>query len=127
MKKSILKIAALLVCLLITVFPLTACGGSGSPDNNTSSNVDNAGSEVATLVGSWEYESGGFTYTFNEDGTGNYDAGGTEMEFTYTDNGDSVEILYTGNTTASTFEYTISGDTLTIKDSFGEEVVYKKK
>lgn len=49
------------------------------------------------------------------------------MEFTYTDKGKSVEILYTGNTAPSDFEYIINGDTLTIKDSFGDDVVYKRK
>ena len=49
------------------------------------------------------------------------------MEFTYKDNGKAVEILYTGNTDASTYEYKIDGDMLIIKDSLGNDVKYKKK
>lgn len=80
------------------------------------------------LVGEWQYESGsGYVYTFNEDKTCSYEAFGTKMECTYEDDGTKVSILYKGNTVASTFEYKIEGDTLTIKDSFGQDVVYKRK
>ena len=49
------------------------------------------------------------------------------MQFTYKDSGDKVEILYTGNTSPNVFGYSISGNTLSIEDSFGEKVDYKKK
>ena len=48
------------------------------------------------------------------------------MPFTYTDDGESVSILYDGNTDANVFAYTISGKTLCIEDSFGEIVEYQK-
>ncbi|MBP5303893.1 MAG: hypothetical protein J6Z00_03300 [Clostridia bacterium] len=79
------------------------------------------------IIGSWEYTSGGYTYTFNDNGTGSYSAGGTVMEFTYEDTGSTVSILYTGNTMASEYGYTISGNTLIIEDSFGDKVEYTKK
>lgn len=98
------------------------------PDTQAAPADDNGGKAASgSIVGSWEYTSGGYVYTFNADGTGNYSAGSTVMEFTYTDKGDSVEILYTGNTMANVFKYTVSGDTLSIEDSFGEKVEYTKK
>lgn len=86
-----------------------------------------AGNDSSALIGSWEYESGGFTYTFNADGTGTYDVYGEVMNFTYTDNGSSIEMLFDDVDTPSTYEYSIEGDALTIKDSFGEDVKYIKK
>jgi len=82
--------------------------------------------EPVTLVGTWEYEDMDAAYIFNEDGTGAYRFFGTELPFTYTDDGESVSILYDGNTDANVFAYTISGKTLSIEDSFGEIVKYQK-
>ena len=80
------------------------------------------------LVGTWEHETGSsYKYVFNEDKTCSYEYFGKKMECTYEDDGKSVKVLYTGNTVASTYEYTIDGDTLTIKDSFNKDVIYKRK
>lgn len=79
-----------------------------------------------SLVGSWQHKSG-YTYTFKEDGTGNYAFSNTKMEFTYKDKGEEVEILYKGNTMANTFKYRIEGKKLIIKDSFDNDVEYTKK
>ena len=79
------------------------------------------------LIGSWTYDEGGFTYTFNADGTGEYDFFGEVMSFTYTDNGDSIEILYADVDGPSAFDYSIDGNTLIIKDSFGTDVKYIKQ
>lgn len=80
------------------------------------------------LVGSWEYkDSSGYIYKFNDDLTGSYTAFGTEMKFTYEDKGDKVSILYDGNTMSSEFEYKIENNQLTIKDSFGSDVIYVRK
>ena len=83
--------------------------------------------EPVTLVGTWEYKELDAAYIFNEDGTGAYRFYGTELPFTYTDDGESVSILYTGNTSPNVFAYTISGKTLSIEDSFGEMVKYTKE
>ena len=105
MKKSLLSIV--LVCAFLLL--LTACGKKG-------------------IVGTWEYNTGGYTYTFNEDGTGNYAYGETKMEFTYTASEDGkLSILYSGNTAAFETTYTIDGNTLNIKDSFGSDTIYKRK
>lgn len=81
------------------------------------------------LVGSWasrEYN-GSYIYTFNEDGTGNYDAAGKQMPFTLTIDGDKLSMLFEGDTDPFETTYKIDGNTLTTKDSLGEDVLYDKK
>lgn len=85
------------------------------------------GAQAGSVVGSWVYVNGGYTYTFNADGTGSYEAGSTVMEFTYEDTGSTLSILFKGNTMASEYAYTINGNTLSIEDSFGDTVQYTKK
>ena len=106
------------VMIALSVLTLTGCG------NNEKK------SEETTIVGSWEYtgvSSSSYVYTFNEDKTGAYTVYGSEMPFTYEDNGKEITILYNGNTISNTFEYRIEGDKLIIKDSFGDDVEYKRK
>lgn len=79
------------------------------------------------IVGQWKYDGADYTYTFNEDGTGNYNAMGTIMEFTYSTDANKLSITYTGNTSPFETEYTIDGDTINIKDSFGSDTIYKRK
>ena len=111
MKKTILTIGLVLI-LVVTLLALAGCGAK--EDKNS-------------IVGSWEYSGGGYTYVFNSDKTGCYKVGSTEMNFTYEDDGSKVSILYTGNTMASDYEYKIEGKKLIIKDSFGSDVEYIKK
>lgn len=96
-------------------------------NESTAAAETTANNDSSTLVGSWEYADGGFTYTFNADGTGTYDMFGEGMSFTYTDNGTSIEFLYEDVDDPTVLEYTIDGDTLTMKDSFGSDVTYVKK
>ena len=107
MKKILLAVALVFTSVLL----LTGC----TEKKNTN-----------PLVGSWEYSSS-FIYTFNEDKTGTYKAGSTNMEFTWEVDGNKLSILYKGNTTAFETEYKIENDVLTIKDSFDNDVKYSKK
>ena len=96
------------VLLVLVVLTIVGCQKSGN-----------------SIVGSWKHSE--YVYTFNDDNTGSYSAGSGKMEFTYEDNGKKVSILYKGNTVASEYEYKVSGNKLTIKDSFGNDVVYEKQ
>lgn len=78
------------------------------------------------LVGSWEYESGGFVYTFNDNGTGTYDISGNVMKFTYTADDTKLTITYEGSP-AMELNYELNGDTLNVKDSAGNDTIYKRK
>ncbi len=110
MKKA-LKVL-LVVAVLVPTLLLTACG-----------------KKEKGLVGKWSTDFAGYTYTytFNEDGTGTYDAAGTLMKFTYKTDGDKISILYDGNTVSFDTTYSIDGDTLNVKDSLGNDTLYKRK
>ena len=119
--KTLLKSLAILTALLL-VISLAACGGSTAPA------ADAPAADTASIVGSWEYEGGGFIYTFNEDGTGTYDlGGGSVMNFTYEATDSELSILYDGNTEPMVLEYVLSGTVLNVKDSFGSDTIYNKK
>lgn len=87
------------------------------------------GSKGGSIVGQWVYKLGDseYVYTFNDDGTGSYSAWGIEAKFTYEDDGENVTILYDGTTLSQTYGYKVDGKKLTIKDSYGLDVVYNKK
>ncbi|MBQ7505030.1 MAG: hypothetical protein IJT79_06925 [Ruminococcus sp.] len=150
MKKSICIIIAL-ICASVLVLSLTSCGettekketasvsetvsekaesSETKAESTASSKSDSSKAEASAdnkLVGSWEYESGGFTYTFNDDKTGVYDVAGQKMNFTYEADGSTLSILYDGNTAPMELEYELSGDTLNVKDSTGSDTIYKRK
>ena len=81
------------------------------------------------IIGQWKNDEYGydFNYTFNEDGTGEYDAAGTVMKFKYTINGNKISFEYVDEEMA-TFDttFSIDGDTLNIKDSNNKDTLYKK-
>lgn len=112
MRKVLISIVLALI-LIVSVLLLTGCGKDATKEDKNS------------LIGSWEHS--GYVYTFNEDKTGSYKAFGSEMNFTYEDDGSTVTILYKGNTVPGTYEYKIDGKKLIIKDSFDNDVVYEKK
>ena len=98
-------------------------GDSGSSSSETRSNP---------IVGRWKYTDSelgdlgiDFVYTFNADGTGNYDMSGTKLEFTYTTSGSTLTINYTESGTFET-EYEIKDNVLNVKDSGGSDTLYKK-
>lgn len=112
--KKVFK-SLLVVVLLLGVFTITACGKN----------------QAKELVGTWKndttVEGYEFIYTFNEDGTGKYDAAGTIMNFTYKTDGNKISFKYTDEdmeTLDTTFS--VDGDTLNVKDSNNEDVFYKK-
>jgi hypothetical protein len=109
------KVNALAIALLL-LLSLAACGGKAEPAK-------------ASIAGSWESEFGGYmyTYTFNADGTGNYDAAGTILQLTYADDGSKLSILFAGDTLPTELPYKLEGNKLTITDSFGTEVIYNRK
>ncbi len=82
------------------------------------------------LVGSWDFaELSGMVYTFNADGTGSYDMFGEVMNFTYEADGSTLKITFTdeGVDVPTELAYTIDGDSLNVKDSLGNDTIYKRK
>ena len=107
--------------------PTTVAGTTEAQRSESASETAKAGAIDNGLVGSWEYESGGFTYTFNSDGSGVYDVAGTKMKFTYTSENSVLSITYEGSTAPMQLEYVLSGDTLNVKDSSGNDTIYHRK
>ena len=112
MKKA-LKTLVVVVALVLTL-ALTGC------------------QDINSLTGNWYYYDGSslrdnIYYTFNADGTGGYTYSGSTNKFTYEDDGTKVSLKYENATIANEYEYKIEDGTLTIKDSFGSDVIYKKK
>ena len=117
--KKVLKSVLVVLAIAVMAFALTAC------EKKEDSKKESKKSEG--IVGSWKYEGADYTYTFNEDKTGEYNAAGNKMEFTYELDGNKISILYTGNTAPFETEYEIKGDELNVKDSFGNDTIYKRK
>ena len=112
----IIKSIVIVLILLFTIFILAGCGNQESKQETQN-----------TIVGVWKYNGGDYTYTFKEDGTGNYKVSNTIMEFSYTTDGNKLSIMYTGNTVPFETEYSIDGKTLNVKDSNGKDTLYTKQ
>ena len=110
-----------IVAVIVVAAVVVACIALSSKKTETSSN---------SIVGSWKndttilgYE---FVYTFNADGTGNYNAAGTDMPFTYKIDGDKISILYDGDTVSFDTTFSLNGNTLNVLDSNGNDTLYQK-
>ena len=114
------KILAVLLILALSCAALASCGTS---DKKGSEAEAVPADPAKAIVGTWTYETGGFTYTFNEDGTGDY----CGMAFTYTVDGNKLSILYENNTAPFETEFEITGNKLNVKDSFGSDTIYVKQ
>ena len=154
--KSIFNKTFLMICALVLIISLAACGAKNDAKETTapteSATVSTATealapakTEAATdaaieteaktsadngLVGSWDYaELSGMVYTFNANGTGSYDMFGEVMNFTYEADGSTLKIIFTDEDVDVPTElaYTIDGDTLNVKDSLGNDTIYKRK
>ena len=102
-------------------------GNTGTSGGTDTSNSTSNSASSDSIVGVWEYDGGKYIYTFNADGTGAYNAGATPMPFTYETKDATLSILFDGNTAPTDSEYTCHDGILTIKDYFGNDVVYLKK
>jgi uncharacterized lipoprotein YehR (DUF1307 family) len=107
-----------LLVLLICLLTLVGCGKKEDEKKEKEEKKD-------PIVGVWAHDS--YVYTFNEDKTCNYHALGNDMKCTYTVEDDQLSILYEGNTHPFETTFKIENKTLIIKDSFDNDVEYKKK
>ena len=115
--KKYLKYLIILFILVLGVASLTGCG-----KKEKTPEIDRT-----SIVGKWKYKNGGkFIYTFNKDGTGTYEVGKNVMKFTYKTDKDKLSILYDGDTESFDTTYSIEKDILNVKDSLGEDTLYKR-
>lgn len=151
MKAITIKILSL-ICALFLMSSLASCGAKNDTKETTapteSATVSTATEAPVTaatdvaieteskasadngLVGSWDFaELSGMVYTFNADGTGSYDMFGEVMNFTYEADGSTLKITFTdeGVDVPTELAYTIDGDSLNVKDSLGNDTIYKRK
>ena len=121
-------IAAAVAATLIILFATEVL-----PPNENTINKENTTNTESTInnkiIGEWESQDfdGTFVYTFKDDGSGNYDAQGLQMPFTFTTNGDKISILYNGDTNSFDTVYKIDDDVLMLKDSLDQDVLYNRK
>lgn len=120
---AVVAIAAIVAVVVVVI----------NNNNNNGGNSGGSSSETRTnpIVGRWKYTDSdlgdlgvSFIYTFNADGTGNYDMSGTVMNFTYTTDGNRITITYDSGPFET--EYEINGNILNVKDSGGSDTLYKK-
>ena len=115
--KKYLKYLIILFILVLGVASLTGCDKK-KPEIEI---------DRTSIVGKWKYKNGGkFIYTFNKDGTGTYEVGKNVMKFTYKTDKDKLSILYDGDTESFDTTYSIEKDILNVKDSLGEDTLYKR-
>ena len=80
------------------------------------------------LVGKWQSEKKpDYVYTFNSDGTGDYNMAGVVAEYNYeVKDGKLIFNFTTDGWTSATRDYVIEGDKLNVKDSYGADTFYNK-
>ena len=115
-------------------------GTDASKSGNAAATANNAGAQDAGnqaapkgtgIVGTFKYTDTDIPeltsmYTFNQDGTGEYDLVGEKLGFTYKTNGNILSITFANQTIPMDVEYTVNADALTIKDVTGADLVYKR-
>ena len=107
-----------------------ANANNGSADN-AAAPAANGESKGTGIVGTFRYvdaETPELTssYTFNQDGTGQYELLGEKLDLTYKTNGNILSIMFAGQSIPMDVEYTVNAEALTMKDVTGNDVVYHR-
>lgn len=126
------RIFALLLALLMVVALFAGCGDEKRSSKKDKDGKGNSVTEAAPadpLQGAWTAEQDGIemTFKFNGDGTGAIETMGISMDTTYTVSGNkiSVTMSYLGESETQEFEYSISGNELSLTAD-GETQVFTK-
>ena len=113
-------------------------GANANANNGANANANNGANNSAApaaapeskgtgIVGTFRYvdaETPELTssYTFNQDGTGQYELLGEKLDLTYKTNGNILSITFAGQSIPMDVEYTVNAQALTIKDVNGNDV-----
>lgn len=155
MKRNI-KIIVAVMCVLVVGASLVGCscsstdnktnsttsqsanGKNGTANTNANNGSGNSAAPAAApesrgtgIVGTFRYvdaETPELTssYTFNQDGTGQYELLGEKLDLTYKTNGNILSIMFAGQNVPMDVEYTVNAEALTMKDVTGNDVVYHR-
>lgn len=125
--KTILRISAIAIAAA-SVFMFAACNknDNDSEQSSQTSVVSEPSEPADPLVGKWQAETlPEYVYTFNADGSGQYDMAGTILEMNYSTENGKITMNYTTEGYSSvTLDYILEEDRLNIRDSFGKDVFY---
>ena len=125
--KTILRISAIAIAAA-SVFMFAACNknDNDSEQSSQTSVVSEPSEPADPLVGKWQAETlPEYVYTFNADGSGQYDMAGTILEMNYSTENGKITMNYTAEGYSSvTLDFILEGDRLNIKDSFGKDTFY---
>lgn len=130
--KKILRISAIAIAAA-SLFAFAACNNNDndseqSRQTSVASEPPKESEPADPLVGKWQAETlPEYVYTFNADGSGQYDMAGTILEMNYSTENGKITMNYTTEGYSSvTLDYVFEGDRLNIKDSFGKDTFYLK-
>ena len=132
MKRSTILRTFVIVSAVCVLGTWTGCGKNDNPpqESSTTPSMTESVSEVApdSLEGQWQSESNpGFVYTFEHDGTGQYDMAGNVLNLQYTTDSGKITLTFLQEGySAVTLDYVLEGDRLNIKDSFGNDTFYMR-
>ena len=123
--KRIIKLLAIAM-ILTSLFALAACKKNDGDKDDNSTGEESVYVTDDSLYGQWQSEKkSNYVYTFNADGTGQYDMAGNILDLTYTTEEGKITISFTADGyTPVTLNYELDGDKLNIKDSFGKDTFY---
>lgn len=126
MKKTIKLLAV--VSALTMLFAFAGCNRNNGNAGNESQASTVSEQPINPLSGQWQSEElSDYIYTFNGDGTGQYDMAGKVLELNYaTEDGKITLTFLAEGYTPVTLDYELDSDRLNIKDSFGKDTFYVK-
>lgn len=123
MKKTVKLLAV--ISALIMLFAFAGCHNRTTEESQVSTVSEQL---IDPLAGQWQSEElPDYIYTFNSDGTGQYDMAGKVLELNYTTGDGKITLTFLAEGyTPVTLDYELDGDRLNIKDSFGKDTFYMR-
>ena len=127
--KKYLSAIALICAALMASACLCACNGGGKSSAQSQSAESKANDASQSIVGSWSTMLYGdeYVYTFNEDGSGVYNAAGKEMKLKYSTKDGIYYETFEGSSATVEHPYRVENNQFIVQDSYGQEIVYNKK
>ena len=113
---------------IASVFSFGGCSSQQDTPDTSDAVSDSSVTPAETLVGQWKCESlTDHIYTFNADGTGQYDMAGNVLKLSYTVEKDDLTITFLAEGYVPvTLKYELKDGKLNIKDSFGNDTFYER-
>ena len=113
---------------IASVFSFGGCSSQQDTPDTSAAVFDSSVTPSETLVAQWKCESlTDHIYTFNADGSGQYDMAGNVLKLSYTVEKDDLTITFLAEGYVPvTLKYELKDGKLNIKDSFGNDTFYER-